>query len=705
MYTVSSQYKEDIQKPYREWDFKATFTYKNSNGEVTRELTKYDIVISTVKLESGCVPGSVFEFGANISKKFSISIKNENEEYNNSTINGGTIKPWVGLKLTGGSVEWIPLGTFYIYKVSKPLKTIKIEAADFMTKFEKKYTSELVFPTTLKSIVEEICQKTGIELAGDFNNCLYTVNDYRRANVLYSYREILKYIAVAAGGYVTITRDNKLKIATIKLSSSPYLVDPDTMRISSEYEDVKTFTGLLYRKSNDNKMFGEDTTPIIIQNNVILDSMSGADLDDLLEGLYTKYHGFSYIPCNVEMRCDPALDEGDTVSFNKTTDGTVVSFIGEYTFLLGGKYKIKSPGTSELDSDFLINKYDTENSKNTGNEGGGEAAPKVNPNLLLISKFTRATLPIPYVDVWDDPANNLDSYGLECLDTYQFQFSDGWKESFYMNRFWLPYQGDLKYGETYTLSIYIKSRLTNITPKWHFYLAPRHSAIDGIVVPGITLNNQAANQSRDGSSAANIKIGEIQLKTGWDWYNITFKVPDSLSYDDTFAYNQNILGNHGYMIIAYADQTEYSYGKTQPWNYGAHVQLAKLEEGSEATAWCPGQSELIMANEILDDFGRVRHTISAITYTNCSVYSYCRMETLPALIMYNETSQGSVAMMRQKRVEDRIDFQQIFSPLYTQGNDTGLPNAAYSVAIQTNSVDKITNINSQGGVNINGNTI
>lgn len=683
MYTVTSQYKEDIKRPYREWDFKATFTYKNSNGPIVRELTQYDVVVSSVKLESGCIPGSIFEFGANISKKFSLTIKNENEEYNNSTINGGTIKPFVGLKLSTGAVEWIPLGTFYIYKASKPLKTIKIEASDFMTKFEKKYTTELTFPTTLKSIVDEICTLTGITLDGDFNNSSYMVNDYRQGDALYSYREILKYIAVAAGGYVTITRNNTLKIATFNLSSSHYLVDPDVMRISSEYEDIKKFTGLLYRKSGNNKMYGTDETPIIVQNNIILDNMSDGDKNNILEGLYNKFNAFSYIPCNVEMRCDPSLDEGDTVSFNKTTDGTVTSFIGEYTFTLGGKYKIKSPGTSELDSDFLINKYDTENQKNTG--GGGSSAPVVNPNLLLISQFTKAFLPYNFVGKWN--TTNANTYGVECLDTYLMNTNRK------LNRIWLPFKGDIKPGQTYTLSLLIKSRDSKKDPTYKVCLVPSYNMEDS---SKIILNDLAdKTKTPEVNSKGTTILGEIQLSQGWDWKTLTFKAPDDLPYQP--AGTGDILGTRGYMIALYAYQngtynTSYNL-------YGAYIHRAKLEEGSEATPWCLGEAEQVSINETYDDFGRTTNTISSVVNSQIAVYKENQLEIAPTTIYYTEA--GKIMVMRQKRTGTSIVNQILMgTDNLNNANDSLQPSGA--ISIYSGSSDKSLRINAPGGFYING---
>lgn len=683
MYAVTSQYKEDIKKPYREWDFKATFTYKNSNGPVVRELTQYDVVVSSVKLESGCIPGSVFEFGANISKKFSLTIKNENEEYNNSTINGGTIKPYVGLKLSTGAVEWIPLGTFYIYKVSKPLKTIKIEASDFMTKFEKKYTTGLTFPTTLKSIVDEICSLTGIALDSDFNNSSYTVNDYRQGDALYSYREILKYIAVVSGGYATITRENKLKIATFNLSSSPYLVDPDVMRISSEYEDIKKFTGLLYRKSGNNKMYGTDETPIIIQNNIILDNMSDGDKNNILEGLYNKFNAFSYIPCNVEMRCDPSLDEGDTVSFNKTTDGTVISFIGEYSFTLAGKYKIKSPGTSELDSDFLINKYDTENQKNTG--GGGSAAPVVNPNLLLISQFTKAFLPYSFIGKWS--YTNYNTYGVECLDSYLMCTGTP------LNRIWLPFKGDIKPGQTYTLSLLIKSRDKRKTPRYKVCLVPSHTMETATKI----ILNDVANKTKtpDGNSTGTTVLGEIQLTQGWDWQTLTFKAPDDLPYQEVTG---DIVGTRGYMLALYAYQ-DGLYTTSTYSNYAAHLHRAKLEEGSVSTAWCYSEAENAAIHETYDDFGRTTNTISSVVNSQVAVYGENQLEIGPTTIHYTETSK--VMLMRQKRVGNDITNQILMGTMNLNSANDSLEPSNF-ISIYNDKSDKSLHISAPGGFYING---
>lgn len=689
MYAVSSQYQEDIKKSYREWDFKATFTYKNASGTVVKELTKNDVVISSVRVESGCVPGSVFEFGAAISKTFSIKIQNKNEEYNNCTINGGTIVPYVGLVLSTGATEWIPLGTFYIYKASKPLRVIKIDASDFMIKFEKKYATGLIFPTTLKSIVDEICTQTGIELYGDFENSSYSISDYRSSNALYSYREILKAIAVAAGGYVVITRDNRLKIESFNISSSPYLIDPDTMRIASEYEDIKTFTCLLYRQLSNNLMYGnDDTTPIIIQNNLILNSLAESDLESLLNSLYEKYTGFSYIPYSVDMRCDPCLDEGDTVSFNKTTDGTVRSFIGEYIFTLAGKYKIKSPGTSELDSDFLINKYDTEN-QSTSSESG-PTAPVVNPNLLLISQFTRAFLPYYFVNTWSYSAFN--SGGVECLCSYYM--------GEYINRIWLPFQGDMVEGDTYTLSLYMKKTNSySYTGKYYVCLVPFYNVAQG---SKILLNSLARKTDVPVDGSGTTILGTIQLTDQWAWHTLTFTAPASLPYQN----DENITApGYGYMIALYSEQALYTSAESHKY-YACFIHRAKLEKGSVATAWCLGETEKAAVSEELDFDGDVTHTVAGNVNSLIAEYNFDNLEIAPSTIHYNE--HGLTMIQRQKMIGTELDLANQI--VFTQQDTGNLNHVArtetdfnkYYVTITSGIDDKSLKINAPDGLYING---
>ena len=344
------------------------------DGEV---LTEKDFISGSPKIKMSALPANALEFGGVVSKSFSASLQNNNKKYNGKRFNGKEVVVEAGLELPDGTIEYIPCGTFYVNYAGKPYSIIKIEAADKMLNAEKSYSSStLTYPASLKQIAQDCASKMGISLLGDFKNSSYIVNSKPDVK-LYTYRDILSFIASIAGGFARITRNNKLEIVSfIDNTSEAYELRPTDERINCTTDDMVTITGLAYYGDEENVLKGTDEYPIVLGNNPLLEGMLISDRETILEGLYNEYNGFTYWPYSSAFVGNPCLDEGDFVKFYDTIDGDVTSFIGSYILKLTGTETIEAPSCSELDKNFLdSNTYKKDTSSTrlnyAYNNGGG----------------------------------------------------------------------------------------------------------------------------------------------------------------------------------------------------------------------------------------------------------------------------------------------------------------------------------------------
>lgn len=340
-------------------------------------LTEKDFISGSPKIKMSALPANALEFGGVVSKSFSASLENKDKKYNGTRFNGKEVIVEAGLQLPDGTIEYIPCGTFYVNYAGKPYSIIKIEAADKMLSAEKSYSSStLTYPASLKQIAQDCASKMGISLFGDFKNSSYIVNSKPDVK-LYTYRDILSFIASIAGGFARITRDNKLEIVSfIDNASNTYELKPTDSRINCTTDDMVTITGLAYYGDEENVLKGTDEYPIVLGNNPLLEGMLISDREAILEGLYNEYNGFTYWPYSSAFVGNPCLDEGDFVKFYDTIDGDVTSFIGSYTLKLTGTETIEAPSCSELDKNFLdSNTYKKDTSSTrlnyAYNNGGG----------------------------------------------------------------------------------------------------------------------------------------------------------------------------------------------------------------------------------------------------------------------------------------------------------------------------------------------
>lgn len=360
MYNTSAAYKTAIQKTQQFRDIKITF-----DGQT---LTPDSFISGSPEIEMSCMSNNVLQFGATVSKFFSCSLQNKNSRFNGTNFKNKTLIVQSGIRLEGGSYEYVPCGTFKITSAGKPYASIKIEAADKMLETEKTYASSpLVYPASLYQIAADVASKIGVTMAGDFYNSSYIVQEAPDRSD-YTYRDILGFVAEAAGGFARITRNNQLEIVCLAdNANNTYTIQPDKTRIETETDEIISITGLAYYGENGNILLGTDDYPIVINTNPLLANMAENSRQAILNNLYTKYSGFTYYPVDLKFAGDPALDEGDFIYLPNTIDGNITTFIGSYTVGLTGTERIRTPSCSELDKNF----YDTHGSSSGGGGGGG----------------------------------------------------------------------------------------------------------------------------------------------------------------------------------------------------------------------------------------------------------------------------------------------------------------------------------------------
>lgn len=152
MFNISEEYRNAIVADVRDMPYRVTLA-----GGIT--FTQDDIPNMTLTESMGDSNG--IAIGSANAAELNLTLRNPGGiDYNNMLV-----EPESGLLLEDGTIEWIPLGKFWVTKVSTSddYKTVKLSCADGMYLLSGDYTSKLGYPTTLKAVVNEIISLSGVE--------------------------------------------------------------------------------------------------------------------------------------------------------------------------------------------------------------------------------------------------------------------------------------------------------------------------------------------------------------------------------------------------------------------------------------------------------------------------------------------------------------------------------------------------------------
>lgn len=358
MYSTSDNYKTYIKKPSRMFECKVIVgerTFTNENV--------IQIVPTTIQPKNG------FSIGTTVSQSIEITLKNDGGVY----ASVGAAEVSIGLKIEGitETIEYIPVGKFNIDTVTKTDYTVKLTCYDNMIRFETGYFSNLGDTVTLQQIVDELKRLTSV----DYDITNWTIPNYTVKNLKgYTCREILGYVASVCGGNAYITREGKFTVVIPKEIS--YQVTADNY-INGGYklEDQAYKIGMITCQ-NKTKSDTDSTTTnydsINQQTTISTGSLSTDSMElkfinpwvneSILNDIYNKIGGFSYLGYSMKWQGDISLDAGDiiTVVDNKNVTRKALIYANKLTYNGGLVADTSAKGETKNSNSFSMVNSNTE---------------------------------------------------------------------------------------------------------------------------------------------------------------------------------------------------------------------------------------------------------------------------------------------------------------------------------------------------------
>lgn len=331
--TYKSYYEDYVAREGRE------FRLKCSIGTSTNQIAQTHI--SSVKIEQDLVSGAEDYIVGNLGVSKLIIV------FDNSVTvkEGDKIAVSVELKtiLNTGQTYWVnvPLGSFFVFEISKTALTQKVEAYDalYQKKLEDKYISKLVYPTTTHLILEELCSTLGISYPSDMPNLVVNrpevvndlkLNDDGKYEVVetdsnqvgfgLTVGAMMSYMASYLSGNFILEGNNKLKLINLYTSDvhkSYTLKDYAVPTIGDASYNIKCVKCTVSNGEILTYGQGEDTQTMELENPFFDDYRTAA-----LAGIINN---INYKPVAVRIKGDPAIQLGDLIELKDVPYfGTIV---------------------------------------------------------------------------------------------------------------------------------------------------------------------------------------------------------------------------------------------------------------------------------------------------------------------------------------------------------------------------------------------
>lgn len=347
MYSVSEEYAKKIISDSRAFSLRLTFGASTVlTGTTIQDISLDELVISGDSLTMGCA----------CSNKITINLINPPTDID---YDGASFTAEVGLLLTDRPItyEYVPLGKFYATdpETNNDFKNLKLTAYDGFCKMTDKYIPTIPENTTLQAVYndlrEQLHANCGITLKER------TLPEYNMPTFPFldiTYTQAIAYVAGCLGGFARFDRLGELEIVWF---------EDKGQEISRKMQYMNGFKRTL---SKDRTVIVTSLSTGTDENLIIKgDGASGLQINfenpyitnEMADDIYTHINRFSYTPCSVEWRGNPAVQAGDIVKvYDKDGYPHTVLVMSQSIKIGGGcNAKIECKGSGETKNAFSSN--------------------------------------------------------------------------------------------------------------------------------------------------------------------------------------------------------------------------------------------------------------------------------------------------------------------------------------------------------------
>ncbi|WP_316043883.1 pblB [Streptococcus sp. Marseille-Q5619] len=302
--------------------------------------------IKEASFEYGYIKGDTYKPGGTCAGSGKITFTSIITTFNKLDI----LHPEIGL-LVGSTYQWVKMGEYFIndIEIDRNRNTTTLELMDGMFKLNREYVTDLHFPAEVREVIQEICLKTGIELANDYfgiSAMRYHVEQVPEGKKL-SFRDMLSAMTQMIGMSCFFNREGKMEIRDLTESNITINADSYFLHGLTKSEIEYQIAGITCKTDKKSLTVGMKTGRSLELDNVF---MTQSALNDL----YYKLKNLTYYPYNLNYQGHLLLDVGQwvTIQTNKKETFKVPVLSQSFTFKGGLRGRISADSKAGNDTQY-----------------------------------------------------------------------------------------------------------------------------------------------------------------------------------------------------------------------------------------------------------------------------------------------------------------------------------------------------------------
>lgn len=302
--------------------------------------------VKEASFEYGYIKGDTYKPGGTCAGSGKITFTSIITTFNKLDV----LHPEIGL-LVGDTYQWVKMGEYFIndIEIDRNRNTTTLELMDGMFKLNREYVTDLHFPAEVREVIQEICLKTGIELANDYfgiSAMRYHIEQVPEGKKL-SFRDMLSAMTQMIGMSCFFNREGKMEIRDLTESNITINADSYFLHGLTKSEIEYQIAGITCKTDKKSLTVGMKTGRSLELDNVF---MTQSALNDL----YYKLKNLTYYPYNLNYQGHLLLEVGQwvTIQTNKKETFKVPVLSQSFTFKGGLRGRISADSKAGNDTQY-----------------------------------------------------------------------------------------------------------------------------------------------------------------------------------------------------------------------------------------------------------------------------------------------------------------------------------------------------------------
>nr|WP_295278001.1 hypothetical protein [uncultured Blautia sp.] len=293
---------------------------------------------------------SSFPIGVAIEKTATLSLVNDENQFSGYSFNRAVFVIYMNLELSDGKIETFKRGSFIVCKKPTIDEEIDLTLLDYMSKTDRSYDTNLIFPCTAGELLRDSCQTCGI-VVGDAS---FTDDDFQimKKPTSTTHRAVIGMIAALAGGNARIDENDLLRIVSYpKIDKNNFtgikLYSVDDVQTDT---DIITVTGIKYTSEEQDYIYGSNDYMITLKGNQLL---SGNEANGV-KRIGKLLIGFQLLPFSLSSIPVGYITFGDAIRFEDYRGNVYWSYATDIEFLFADSTNIscKAKSVEEQETEY-----------------------------------------------------------------------------------------------------------------------------------------------------------------------------------------------------------------------------------------------------------------------------------------------------------------------------------------------------------------